>query len=61
MNKDVVDVYTAKKNENTPKNAKNNNLLKTKKILNIKMSTKGDPVFKFSLPVGAARPPVPRL
>jgi len=31
----------AKKNESTPKNAKNNNLLKTKGILNIKISVKG--------------------
>jgi len=38
------DVYTDLKNENTSENAKNN-LLKTKRILNIKMSAKGVPVF----------------
>jgi len=46
----------AKKNENSPKNAKNDNLLKTKTILNIIMSAKGGPVFTFSLPRRAARP-----
>jgi len=45
----------AKKNENTPKNAKNN-LLKTKRISNIKMWAKGYPVFTFSLPRGRIPP-----
>jgi len=31
------------KNKNTPKIAKNNNLLKTKGIPNVKMSAKGGP------------------
>ena len=34
----MVDML-AQKNENTPKNAKNNNLLKTKRTLNIKMQS----------------------
>jgi len=61
MNLDVVDVNTgSKKNENTPKTQKNNNLLKTKKILNVKMSAKGGPFSTFSLPGGAVRPLAPR-
>ena len=44
-----------KKNENTLTSTKNTNLLKTKGILNIKMSAKGGPVFTFSLPGKAAR------
>jgi len=37
-------------------NAKKDNLLKTKRILNIKMYTKGNPVFTFSLPGGRLVP-----
>jgi len=40
-----------KKNKNTLKNEKNN-LLKAKRTLNIKMSSKRCPVFTFSLPGG---------
>jgi len=47
----------AKRNKSIRKKAKNNNLLKTKIILNIKMSIKRGPVFTLSLPEGAARPP----
>ena len=50
MNPDVLEVYNGKKIENTKKNPKNNNRLKTKTILKIKMSAKGVPVFPFSLP-----------
>ena len=53
-------VYTGLKNKNTPKNEKNNNLLKTKRILNMKMSAKGGPVFSFSLPGGRLEPSPPR-
>jgi len=49
------------KNENTPKNAKNNNVLKTKIILNIKMSVKGGPVFTFGLPGLGGSPPCPHV
>jgi len=59
VNPDVLDVYASEKNENTPKNTKNNNLLKTKRMLNIKMSAKGGAVFTFSLPGGEARSPAP--
>jgi len=57
-------VHAAKiqKNENTQKNKKNNNLLKTKIILNIKISAvsaKVGPVFAFTLPGGPTRPPAP--
>jgi len=45
VNLNVVDVYASYKNENTPKNAKNNDLLKTKRILNIKMSAKGSQFY----------------
>jgi len=48
------------KEQKYPENAKkNNNLLKTKIILNIKMSAKGGPVFTFGLP-GGGSPPAPR-
>jgi len=47
LNPDVVDVCTNYRNR---KHTKSNNLLKTKRILNIKMSTKRGPVFTFSLP-----------
>jgi len=41
----------AKKTKTSRKNAKNNNLLKTKRIIYIKMSAKGGgPVFTFVLP-----------
>jgi len=40
-----------KKNENTPKNAK-----KLIRILNIKMSPKGGPIFIFSVPGGRLAP-----
>jgi len=46
-------------NHNTPKNAKNINLLKTKRMLNIKLSAKGETVFTFNLPGGAACPTAP--
>jgi len=52
------DVDTGWKKENAPKikNAKNNNLLKTKRILNIKMPAKGGPVVSFSLAGGRLAP-----
>jgi len=56
---DVVDIYTAWKTKTPWKMQKNNNLLKTKRILNIKMWTKGDPVSAFRLPGGAARSSAP--
>jgi len=43
-----------KKRKHSEKRKKNNNLLKTKTILNIKISAKEGPVFAFILPVGAA-------
>jgi len=51
-----MSTLATKKDENTPKNAKNN-LLKTKTIPNIKMSPKGGPVIAFNLP-GDRWPPV---
>jgi len=42
------------KRENNPKNAKKQHLLKTTRILNIKMSAKGGAVFTFSLPGGGS-------
>jgi len=39
----------AKDDENTPKNAKSNNLVKTKRILNIKIKAKGVSVFTFTV------------
>jgi len=52
----------AKKTKTPRKTQKHNNLLKTKRILNnIKMPAKGGPVFRFSLPGGAACPLVPPL
>jgi len=42
--------------EKTKTPQKNNSLLKTKRILNILMSAKGDPVFTFSFPVGGGSP-----
>jgi len=49
LNPEVVHVYSllAKKTK-----TKNNNLLKIKRILNIKKSAKGGPLFAFSLPAG---------
>ena len=42
------------------KTQKNDNLLKTKRILKLKYKLNGDPVFAFGLPVGqfAPLPPV---
>jgi len=55
VNPDVLDVYTPAEKTKTPrKTQKNNHLLKIKKILNIKMSAKGDPVFTFSLTGGGS-------
>jgi len=49
-----VDCYTKTLNfrKKTPKNAKNNNLLKTKRILKQEYYLSGGPVFTFSLPGG---------
>jgi len=47
---DVVDIYTSWKKR------KHNNRLKTKTILNIKMSPEGGSVFRFSLPGGRLAP-----
>jgi len=61
VNLDVVDVYTSWENENTLKNAKNNNLLQTKRSLNITISAKEGPVFTFRLPEGGGSLPFPRV
>jgi len=54
VNPEVVEAYTRYKKQNTPKSAKK--LLKSKRIINIKMSAKRGPVSTFSLPREAARP-----
>jgi len=41
VNPDAVDVSTSYKNKNTPKNTKNNNQLKTNRLINVKVSAKG--------------------
>jgi len=46
----------AGKNENAPKNAKNNNLLKTKRILNIKILAKGARFFDLVCQGGGSTP-----
>jgi len=46
----------AKKTKTSRKMQKNSNQLKAKRIINIKISARGDPVFTFSLPGGADRP-----
>jgi len=51
---------TLAKKTKTPRKTKNNNLLKTKRMLNIKMSAKGGAVFTFSLPGGGGSLPCPR-
>ena len=57
VNPDVVDVYSiAKKNENTPKNAKNNNLKNTR-YQNVNWR---GPSFYISLPGGQFSPSPPR-
>jgi len=43
-----------------PKKQKHSNQLKTKRIINIKISAKGVPVFTFSLP-GGRLAPFPRV
>ena len=61
VNPDVVDVNTGQKTTKTPRKAqKINNLLKMKRLLNIKMSGKGGLDFTLSLPQEAARPSDPR-
>jgi len=47
--------YKIKKTKTPRKMQKSNNLLRTKRILNIKMSANGRLVFAFLLPGGAAR------
>jgi len=49
-----------KKTKTPRKTQKNSNQLKTKIIINMKISDEGGPVFTFSLPGGAARPLAPR-
>jgi len=46
--------------ENSPKNAKNNNLLKTKRIIKLKYKLSGSPDSAFSLPGVAIRLSFPR-
>jgi len=48
-------VLATKKKETPKKRTKNNQLLKTKRKLNIQMSAEGAAVFTFSLPGGAAQ------
>jgi len=43
------------------KTQKNSNQLKNKRIINIKISAKGGPVFTFSVPGGEARPLAPSV
>jgi len=49
----------AKTTKHAKKTQKNNNLLKTTRILNTKMSAKGCPVFTFSLLWGRLAPCLP--
>jgi len=56
VNPDVVDAYTSKKMENTQK-MQINNLLKTIRILYIKISARSSAFFTFSLPWGEAPNP----
>jgi len=51
-NTDRMSVLKPISQENTPKNAQNNNLLKTERILKPDYKLSGRPVFKFSLPGG---------
>jgi len=51
-------IVNPKSPENTPKNAKNNNLLRTKRIVNTKIQARWVPGFYISLP-GAVRTPAP--
>jgi len=46
----------AKKRKHPEKRKENKNLLKTKRIINIKVSAIGGPVFTFSLPGGQLVP-----
>jgi len=48
------------KTQKKPKMQKNNNLLKLKRKINTKMSTKGGPVFIFIFSGRAPRPLAPR-
>jgi len=49
----------ATKTKTPQKKQKNNNLLKSKGILNTNISAEGGPIFTFSLPEGAVRPLAP--
>jgi len=53
-------VLNPKSPENTPKNAKSNNILKTKRILIPKYKVGGGPVFIFILLGGVIRPDASR-
>ena len=61
VNPDVKDVYAtvARKTKTPRKSQKSNNLLKNKRWLNVKMSSKGGPVFTYSLSGGGSPPPFP--
>jgi len=51
VNSDVVNFYISKNTKKTKtsrKTQRNNNLLKTKRVLNIKMSAKGGPVLDLA-------------
>jgi len=48
VNADVVDVCTRYKFEKAPKNAKKHILLKTKRVLNIKMSAEAGPFLHLA-------------
>jgi len=52
-------ILNPKSPEDYPKNANNNNLLKTKRILNLKYKLSECPVFTFSLPGGKFAPLTP--
>jgi len=58
VNSDVVDIYNLWKTRTPRKTQKNNHLVKTKGLLNIKVSCKGGPVFSFIL-LGGCSPPCP--
>jgi len=59
VNPNVMGVHTSKKTKTPRKTQKNNNLLKTKRILSIKISAKGGPALHLACQGGGSLP-VPR-
>jgi len=57
VNPDVVDVYARLKKQNTPKR-KQNNLLKTKRILNTNLSAKGAQFLHLACQGGSPHYPI---